>query len=43
MFPYIDDQEDEITIKDGEIVAMKREHNGWWLVCLNIGLVIMTA
>lgn len=44
MFPYNADQEDEITIKEGEIVdviSMETEQDGWWLVRLgnNQGLV----
>lgn len=44
MFPYIADQEDEITIKEGDIVdviSRETEQDGWWLVRLgnNEGLV----
>ena len=44
MFPYIANQEDEITIKKGDIVdiiTMETGQDGWWLVRLerNEGLV----
>ena len=38
MFPYIADQEDEITLKEGDIVdviTMATGNDGWWLVRLD--------
>ena len=38
MFPYIADQEDEITVKEGDIVdviTMATGNDGWWLVQLD--------